>query len=60
MELALREVRLLALVADHAAVGIEPEALQLSDPPIPEVEPRLVTLELVFGGSVASVRADWP
>src|SRR5487761_1336482 len=46
LELPLGQGNLAALVADDAARGVDPESLQLPDPPVPEIQTHLVSLHL--------------
>ena len=48
LELSIRENDLLPLVAQHATVGVEPQPLELPDPPISQIEAPVVPLHLVL------------
>src|ERR1700682_4232430 len=48
LKLPARECRLGTLVADHAALAIQQQAMEVPAPLVPELEPFLVALHLGF------------
>jgi hypothetical protein len=62
LELPPGEGGFLCLVSYHAALGIQPETLEVPDAPVPQVEPLLVALHLSLDDGIVLSRGflrDW-